>query len=171
MMKTMDIEVFPLNQLMWRDRRFRCVLGRGGVKTDKHEGDGATPIGRWPMRRVMYRPDRITVPKTRLAVRALTPEDGWCDDPTHRAYNTHIKKPFPASHESLWREDAVYDLIIILGHNDQPPVTGLGSAIFMHVAQPDFTPTEGCVALALVDLVSIVENCDTDTYIVIHPQA
>jgi L,D-peptidoglycan transpeptidase YkuD (ErfK/YbiS/YcfS/YnhG family) len=171
MIDVMDIEVFPPNKLLWRDRRLRCVLGRGGAKVNKQEGDGATPIGRWPMRRVMYRPDRIAAPQTGLGVHALTPDDGWCDDPAHPAYNTQIKRPFAASYEALWREDAVYDLIIILGHNDQPPMAGLGSAIFMHAAQPGFTPTEGCVALALSDLIGVIEDCDSASYVVIHPPA
>ena len=171
MIDVMDIEVFPPNELLWRERHFRCVLGRGGAKVDKHEGDGATPIGRWPMRRVMYRPDRIAAPITRLAVHALTPEDGWCDDPAHSAYNTQIKRPFAASHEALWREDAVYDLIVMLGHNDQPPITGLGSAVFMHVAKPEFILTQGCIALTLSDLIDVIEDCDTDSFVVIHPPA
>ncbi|MBF0268065.1 MAG: L,D-transpeptidase family protein [Alphaproteobacteria bacterium] len=135
---------------------FRCALGRSGVSTAKREGDGATPAGRFPLRRVFFRPDRLDPPLTRLPVLALHPDDGWCDDPGHLDYNRPVRLPFAASHEKMWREDALYDLGAVLGHNDAPPVPYLGSAIFLHVAKPDYAPTEGCVALALDDLRSLL---------------
>ena len=165
----MDIEVFPPDKLIWLDRTCQCVLGWGGVCTNKYEGDGVTPVGRWPLRSVYYRPDRISRPNTLLPTQALKPEDGWCDDPKNAAYNQHIQKPFAASYEDMWREDGVYDLIVVLGHNDSPPQPDKGSAIFMHVVQPDLSPTEGCVALALDDLVEILEGSGPETAIVIHP--
>jgi L,D-peptidoglycan transpeptidase YkuD (ErfK/YbiS/YcfS/YnhG family) len=138
--------------------RFRCALGKGGCRSeaDKREGDGATPLGRYPIRQVLYRPDRLAPPDTRLALQALTPVDGWCDDPADSAYNRFVTLPFAAGHEKLWREDRVYDVIAVLGHNDDPPVPGLGSAIFLHVARPDYSGTEGCVALALPDLLVLL---------------
>ena len=165
----MDIEVFPPDKLIWFDQTCHCVLGWGSVCANKYEGDGVTPVGRWPLRSVYYRPDRIGKPKTLLPTQALKPEDGWCDDPKNAAYNQHIKKPFAASYEDLWREDGIYDLIVVLGHNDSPPQPDKGSAIFMHVVQPDLSPTEGCIALALDDLVEILEGSGPDTAIVIHP--
>lgn len=140
-------------------RVYRCALGKGGCKpeADKREGDGATPLGRYPLRHVLYRPDRLTgAPATKLPIRALTPADGWCDDPADSAYNRAITLPYAASHEKLWREDHVYDVIVTLGHNDDPPIPGMGSAIFLHVARPDYTGTEGCVALALPDLLELL---------------
>ena len=165
----MDIEVFPPDKLIWFDQTCHCVLGWGSVCANKYEGDGVTPVGRWPLRSVYYRPDRISRPNTLLPTQALKPEDGWCDDPKNAAYNQHIKKPFAASYEDLWREDGIYDLIVVLGHNDSPPQPDKGSAIFMHVVQPDLSPTEGCIALALDDLVEILEGSGPDTAIVIHP--
>jgi len=129
-----------------------CAIGRGGVVRDKREGDGATPIGCWPLRRVLYRPDRVARPETALPTAPIAPEDGWCDDPDHPAYNRPVRLPFEASHEALWRDDGLYDLVVVLGFNDDPPVPGAGSAIFLHVARPDFGPTAGCVALALPHL-------------------
>lgn len=139
-------------------RSFACVIGKGGVvpALEKREGDGASPAGRWPMRRVFYRPDRETPPETGLERVPLRPRDGWCDDPTHPLYNRPVTLPFSASHEILWRDDHVYDLIIELGHNDDPPVPGLGSAIFMHLTRPDRAPTEGCVALDRADLLEVL---------------
>ena len=140
------------------ERNFTCAIGKGGMKpaADKKEGDGASPIGIWPLRRVFYRPDRLASIETVLPLIALSPDDGWCDDPADPAYNQKIKQPFAASHEKLWREDHVYDLIVELGHNDDPVVPGLGSAVFLHVAKPDYAPTEGCIALALEDLKTVL---------------
>lgn len=132
----------------------RCALGPGGVvaAADKREGDGASPAGVWPIRQVIYRPDRGPPPITALPTRAMTPDDGWCDDPADPGYNRAVVLPYPASAERMWREDHVYDLVLVLGHNDDPPVAGLGSAIFLHIAQPDYAPTQGCVAVAQEDL-------------------
>jgi len=127
--------------------RLPCALGRGGRRALKREGDGATPIGLWPLRGVLYRPDRVPRPLTGLPVSPIESHDGWCDDSSDRNYNRPVRLPYPASHEQLWREDRLYDLVVILGYNDWPRSRGLGSAIFMHLASPDFAPTEGCIAL------------------------
>lgn len=129
-------------------------MGKGGLKSagDKREGDGASPIGAWPVRRVYYRPDKGPAPETGLPVIALKPGDGWCDDPDEAFYNRLVPLPCPGSHERLWREDGLYDLVAELGFNDDPVNAGKGSAIFLHVARPGYLPTEGCVALAEPDL-------------------
>jgi L,D-peptidoglycan transpeptidase YkuD (ErfK/YbiS/YcfS/YnhG family) len=159
----MDIRVGADGILHWRGRRLRCILGKGGVRADKREGDGATPVGCFALRRVFYRPDRVPAPVTGLPVAALTPRDGWCDDPAHPDYNRPVNLPHPARHEAMWRDDHAYDVVVVLGYNDDPPVPGLGSAIFMHLARPDGAGTEGCVALALPDLLEILEHCDAAT--------
>lgn len=141
-----------ITALSWRGRRTICAIGRGGIREDKREGDGATPAGRFPLREILYRPDRLTAPSTRLPLRALAETDGWCDDPADAAYNCRVRLPHPARCERLWRADALYDLLIVVGYNDDPAVPGQGSAIFIHVAAPGFAPTEGCVALAVPDL-------------------
>lgn len=139
---------------VWRDRRWRCAIGRGGLAAvaDKTEADGKTPIGRWPLRQVFYRADRVAAPVTLLPVQPLQPSDGWCDAPADPRYNQFVQHPYPASAERLWRDDGVYDIIVVLGWNDAPVVPGKGSAIFLHCAQPDFSPTAGCVALTIDDL-------------------
>ena len=129
-----------------------CALGRGGCRSIKREGDGATPIGIWPVRCVFYRADRIGRPRCRAPVQALRPADGWCDAPLDRNYNRRVRHPYPASAERLWRDDHVYDVVVVLGHNDRPRRRGMGSAIFMHLARAGFTPTEGCVAMRERDL-------------------
>ena len=142
------------------ERRVRCALGPAGVvaAAAKREGDGASPAGVWPIREVFYRPDRGPPPATEFRVRAMTPDDGWCDDPADPAYNRPVKLPYPASAESLWREDGLYDIVVILGHNDDPVVPGMGSAIFLHVARPDYSPTQGCVAIARRDLEALLDR-------------
>jgi L,D-peptidoglycan transpeptidase YkuD (ErfK/YbiS/YcfS/YnhG family) len=139
-------------------RAMRCALGRGGVRPagEKREGDGASPAGIWPIRRLLYRPDRGPPPETGLPVQPIAPDDGWCDAPDDPAYNRPVKLPYPASCERMWREDGVYDLVVVLGHNDDPPVARLGSAIFLHLNRPDYSPTEGCVALARPDLEALL---------------
>jgi L,D-peptidoglycan transpeptidase YkuD (ErfK/YbiS/YcfS/YnhG family) len=165
----MQITVTPPGRLVCAGRSFRCALGRGGIVLDKAEGDGGTPAGAWPLRRVLYRPDRLDCPDTGLPTEGIAADQGWCDDPAHPDYNRLIRLPFPAGYEKLWRGDAVYDVIVVLGHNDDPPVPGKGSAIFMHVARPDFSPTEGCVALALQDLLAVLAGCGLGDTILVNP--
>jgi L,D-peptidoglycan transpeptidase YkuD (ErfK/YbiS/YcfS/YnhG family) len=144
-------------------RTVPCALGRGGIQGDKREGDGVTPAGVWPIRRVLYRADRLARPRTKLPVGTIARQDGWCDAPEDAAYNQPVTLPYSASHEEMWREDGLYDLVAILGYNDDPPEPGRGSAIFLHVARPDYGPTEGCVALALPDLLMLLEQIAPDS--------
>ena len=139
-------------------RMTRCALGKTGViEADlKREGDGKSPFGVWTIRRVLYRPDKGERPQTGLPTRALERDDGWCDAPGDPAYNRAVKLPHPASAEQMWREDDVYDLVCVLAHNDDPPVSPLGSAIFLHLAKPDFSPTEGCIALSREDMLELL---------------
>jgi L,D-peptidoglycan transpeptidase YkuD (ErfK/YbiS/YcfS/YnhG family) len=126
---------------------FPCALGRSGQRARKREGDGATPIGRWTLVEVLYRSDRVMRPSTRLPVRPIRPEDGWCDAIGDRNYNRCVRHPYPVSAERLWRQDRVYDLVVVLSHNRRPRVQGHGSAVFMHLARPGYSATEGCIAL------------------------
>ena len=150
--------VTPDGLLRFQGQVFRCALGKGGVRRaeDKQEGDGATPASLMPLRRVLFRADRVAPPACVVAREPLAPVDGWCDDPTSREYNRAVQLPFTASHEALWRAEALYDVIGVLGWNDQPVQRGRGSAIFLHVARPDLAPTEGCVALPLRDLLAVL---------------
>jgi L,D-peptidoglycan transpeptidase YkuD (ErfK/YbiS/YcfS/YnhG family) len=132
--------------------RFRCALGRSGTRTLKREGDGASPRGCFDLRRVYYNPTRSRRPVSGLPAVPLHLDDGWCDAPGDRNYNRPVRHPYAASAERLWRSDGLYDLIVVVGYNDRPRRRGRGSAIFIHVARPGFTPTEGCVALARSDL-------------------
>ncbi len=167
----MDIVVTPIatdvtrGTLRYKNFAFPCVLGRSGVRVDKHEGDGATPVGRFALKRVLYRSDRLMPPATKLPIWPIATDDGWCDAPEDPNYNRPVKLPYGASAENMWREDGLYDLVVVLGHNDDPVLPGAGSAIFMHVAAPAGTPTAGCVALAREDLLAVLRALPSATFI------
>lgn len=130
-----------------------CTLGRSGLAGCKREGDGATPAGRLAVLQGFYRPDVHRVrPRTALPVRPLRPDDGWGDDPADRNYNRPVRRPYPASHEALWRADGLYDLVLVLDWNLRPRGRGRGSAIFLHLSRPDGGPTAGCVAVTPPDM-------------------
>jgi len=118
----------------------------------KREGDGATPRGQWRLRRVLIRPDRGRMPATRLYVSRIRHEDGWCDAPLDRNYNRAVRLPYRASHERLWRDDRLYDIVVVLSHNERPRQHYHGSAVFLHIADPNRKPTAGCVALSPADM-------------------
>jgi len=162
-----QITVDPAGWLSFEGFRFRCALGKGGVTADKREGDGATPLGRFALRQLLYRPDKLSAPACKLIRGAISPDDGWCDDPAHPDYNRAVRLPHPARCETMWRDDDCYDLVVPLGYNDDPPVPGLGSAIFLHVARPGYSPTEGCVALLRDDLLTLLAALPANVEMVI----
>jgi L,D-peptidoglycan transpeptidase YkuD (ErfK/YbiS/YcfS/YnhG family) len=166
--EVVDIVVSPSGVARVGEVEFRCALGRGGVKRDKREGDGATPAGTWPLREVFYRADRILRPRTVLSLRRLKRSDGWCDAPGDPEYNKRVKLPYGASAERLWRADRLYDLIVVVGYNDAPVVAGAGSAIFLHVARADYGPTAGCVAFSRTDLRKILKLTDRRSRLVVR---
>ena len=138
------------------ERRWRCAVGAGGVREDKVEGDAATPVGDFPLRRIYFRNDRLVLPKVQLPARPITEHDGWCDDPRSPAYNRLVRIPNDWSHEKMWREDGLYDVVVVVGYNDDPPEGEWGSAIFLHIAREDMSPTQGCVAFARADLLELL---------------
>lgn len=163
----MDLLVDPAGFAAWGGRRMRCALGRSGVSGAKREGDGATPIGACAMRLLYYRPDREAPPATLLPAIALAESDGWCDAPDDAAYNRKVLLPYKARAEFLWRDDRLYDLIVVLGYNDARVRPGAGSAIFLHVASPDFAPTLGCVALQRGDLIAVLATADQTSRVIV----
>jgi len=133
----------------------RAALGRSGIAALKREGDGATPLGRLPIRQVLYRARRVPRPRTELPVRAIRSADSWCEDPTDRNYNRLVKLSRSRA-ERLTRIDHLYDLVLVLGYNDRPRARGRGSAIFLHLARRGYSPTEGCIALSRHDLLMLL---------------
>jgi L,D-peptidoglycan transpeptidase YkuD (ErfK/YbiS/YcfS/YnhG family) len=146
-----------------------CALGRGGSRVRKREGDGATPIGRWPVLAVLFRADRLRRPRTLLPARPIRAWDGWCDAPQDRNYNRLVRHPYPASAERLWREDGLYDVVVVLAHNQRPRLRGGGSAIFMHLARAGYAPTEGCIALQRGHLLRVLECLGRNSEVAVLP--
>lgn len=144
--------------MQFEDKFYPCRIGRKGAVTQKkgREGDEKTPLGDYNLRFGLYRADRLPPPKSKLAFRPLRENDGWCDDSNDPAYNRFIRLPYKASHEKLWREDGAYDVILVMNHNDSPPQTDRGSAVFIHIAQPDDRGTLGCVALTPETMVRLL---------------
>lgn len=136
--------------------RLPCAIGRSGVRARKREGDGGTPRGTWRLTEAWYRPDRAKRPRTALPLRAVRPCEGWCDAADDRNYNRRVRLPYPASAETMWRGDRLYDIGAVLGYNVRPRRRGRGSAIFLHVAREGWLPTEGCIALEQRHLVRLL---------------
>ena len=144
--------------LDWGAGKKRAAIGPGGIGVKSGEGDGITPCGSFPIREVFYRADRVKNLQIALPLWKIAKDDGWCDAPQDNSYNRLVKLPYSASAENMWREDRLYDVVAVIGYNDDPVYAGKGSAIFLHYAKPDFSPTAGCVALKREDLVEALEQ-------------
>jgi L,D-peptidoglycan transpeptidase YkuD (ErfK/YbiS/YcfS/YnhG family) len=155
-------------RLSWPGGSTRAAIGRTGVREQKTEGDGATPAGVFPLVAAFYRADRLSPLPTRLPLKALTPRDAWVDDPGDTQYNRLVALPYAAHTEAMWLDDAVYDLLVVIGYNIAPVVPGAGSAIFLHIARPDFTPTAGCIAIAAPVLAALLPRLGSNSKIAIH---
>jgi L,D-peptidoglycan transpeptidase YkuD (ErfK/YbiS/YcfS/YnhG family) len=129
-----------------------CALGQTGIRNAKREGDRATPRGTFGLLSCLWREDHVARLNTLLPQKAIARQDGWCDDSTSPAYNRAVTLPFSGGHERLHRNDSLYDVVIVLDHNQRPRIRGHGSAIFFHLARPGYGPTEGCVAISRNDM-------------------
>ena len=147
--------------------QFPCSLGRSGASHIKREGDGASPRGTWRLRRLFYRADRMMPPEGGLKPIPLRPHDGWCETVGDRNYNRLVKIPYATSHETMQREDGLYDIVIETSHNERPRVQGHGSAVFFHLRRPDGGPTAGCIAVSLRDMRLILRHVGPETRLVI----
>jgi L,D-peptidoglycan transpeptidase YkuD (ErfK/YbiS/YcfS/YnhG family) len=156
------------NTANWGEHRFPCTIGSNGITDHKREGDGMTPVGAFAFRRAFYRPDRLDRPVTALPLTEITPSCGWCDDPALPEYNRYIQKPFQGSHEDMWMDRDLYNLVIVVGHNDEPVVPRGGSAIFIHLASPEFGPTRGCIGLEEVNLLLVMSQADCDSQLIVR---
>jgi L,D-peptidoglycan transpeptidase YkuD (ErfK/YbiS/YcfS/YnhG family) len=165
-----DIRIISRSELEFDGKTYRCAVGANGFTDTPKEGGKATPLGIYPLRECWYRADRMAKPATLLPLKVIHEDDGWCDDPTQPEYNRHVKLPYCGSHENLFREEHVYDIIVPIGFNDSPVVPGKGSAIFLHLAHADYSPTLGCVAVALDDMLLILEKLTLQSRIVIAPR-
>jgi L,D-peptidoglycan transpeptidase YkuD (ErfK/YbiS/YcfS/YnhG family) len=145
----------------------KVALGRGGIRANKREGDGATPRGTFRPRQLWWRADRHPKPSTFLAVRAIAPEDAWCEDVSSRHYNQPLRLAAKAGGDRLTRDDHLYDFIIEIDHNTRPRIAGRGSAVFLHLARNDFSPTAGCVSMTEPAMLRLLKRLGPKTRIVI----
>ena len=154
--------------LRYRGKSHPVALGRGGIKANKFEGDGATPRGAFRPLRLWWRADRMPRPKTSLPVRRIAKSDAWCEDPCDRRYNRPIALADGAAADRLWRDDHIYDLIVEIDHNTKPRIAKRGSAVFIHLAREGLQPTAGCIAMPLEELKRLVALLSKDSVICIR---
>jgi len=154
--------------LKYKNLKFRCALGEAGVKKKTMEGDNITPKGIFKIIKIYYRPDKIKKIKTLIKKIKIKKNMGWCDDPNSRFYNKLISLPTKYTHEKLYRNDSLYDLIVVLSYNTNPIIKNKGSAIFMHIAKNSYKKTRGCIALKKEHLIKIISKIKKNTKIKIN---
>lgn len=143
--------VTPRGRLQAGSTHFVCAIGAAAISWQKREGDRATPAGHFRLIQGFFKPGTGR-PATLLPLRPIDRTLGWCEDPASGSYNRLLRLPSHAGHESMWRDDGLYDVVVVLDYNIWPRRKHRGSAIFVHCARPDFSPTLGCVALRKEDL-------------------
>ncbi len=148
--------------------KFKCSIGCNGLSDNKYEGDGCTPVGNFKIIKILFRPDKIDNCKFNLDSEVIKKSDGWCDDVNSDLYNQKIKFPFALSAEHLYRNDDLYDIVCIIDYNLNPIIRGKGSAIFLHVANDDYSPTQGCIAIKKEELLLIAAELDKSSKIIIN---
>ena len=154
--------------LKYKNLKFRCALGEAGIKKKNKEGDSVTPKGIFKITRLYYRPGRIKNITTTLKKIKIEKNMGWCDDPDSNFYNKQISLPNKFSHEKLYRNDNLYDLILIINYNTIPIIKNKGSAIFIHIAKKNYKKTKGCIALKKKDLIELISKIKKNTKIKIN---
>ena len=151
--------------LKYKNFLYKCAIGKNGITNSKIEGDKCTPTGIYSIEKIYYREDRLSMPKLDFQTIPINKNSGWCDDIRSTYYNKFIKFPFSYSAEFLYREDDIYNIICIISYNTNPIIKNKGSAIFLHVANIDYSRTAGCLALKQDDLIELLQNIDLDTKI------
>ena len=153
------ITIYKNGELHFQNKIYKCALGRNGIKKKKQEGDGCTPEGIYSLGPLYYRADRIKKIKTYFNTIPIEKDMFWSDYPQSQYYNKLIKFK-DSSYENLYKENHTYDIILVINYNLSPIIKGNGSAIFLHVAKKDFSPTSGCIALRKKCLFEILEKLD-----------
>jgi L,D-peptidoglycan transpeptidase YkuD (ErfK/YbiS/YcfS/YnhG family) len=151
--------------LKYKNVKYRCALGKGGVNKKIREGDNITPKGIFRITKIYYRSDKIKSIKTNINKIKIIKNMGWCDDPISRFYNQEVLLPNKFGYEKLYRKDNLYDLIAVLNYNSNPIIKNKGSAIFIHIAKKSYKKTKGCIALKKKDLIEIITQIKKNTKI------
>jgi len=151
--------------LKYKNFHYKCAIGKNGITNNKIEGDKSTPSGIYSIKKIYYRRDRLSLPKLDFQMIPISQNFGWCDDIRSSYYNKFIKFPFSHSAENLYREDEIYNIVCVINYNTDPIIKNKGSAIFLHIADTDYSGTAGCLALNQDDLIELLKNIDIDTKI------
>ena len=146
----------------------KCAIGKRGIGIKRKEGDLITPKGKYKIKYILYRKDRIRKIQSKIKKIAITKSMGWCDDPKSKDYNKLIKLPTNYKYEKLYRKENIYDLILVLNFNMRPIVKKKGSAIFIHIAKKNYKKTEGCVAINKISLLKIIKKLKKNTKVLIE---
>jgi len=154
-------------KLYFGDYKVKCSIGKRGISSKKKEGDKCTPRGKFLFKAVLYRKDRVNYIKTHLKKIIIKKNLGWCDDPRSKHYNKLVKLPFQFSHEKLYKKKNVYDIVLVLSYNLNPIIKNKGSAIFLHLADKKYKPTNGCVAISKKNMKSLLTLINRKTKIII----
>jgi len=157
------------NYLTYNKLKIKCAIGKKGIGYKKKEGDLITQLGKFNIKYILYRKDRVKI-LTKLKKRIIKKNMGWCDDPKSSHYNKLIKLPFAHRHEKLFKKENVYDIILILNYNMNPVKKYKGSAIFIHVTKNNFKKTEGCVAIKKLSLIKLIKEINPNTKVKISHQ-
>ena len=155
--------------LTFNDYKAKCSIGKRGIGLKRKEGDLITPEGKYKIKFILYRKDRVKI-QSKIKKIVIKKEMGWCDDPNSKQYNKLIKLPSVYNYEKLYKKENVYDIIIVLNYNMNPTVKNKGSAIFIHVAKKNYKKTEGCVAVKKAHLLKITKNLRRNTKVMIENQ-
>ena len=157
------------NYLTYNKLKVKCTIGKKGIGYKKKEGDLITPIGQFKIKYILYRKDRVKI-STKLKKRVIRKNMGWCDDPKSSRYNKLIKLPYDYNHEKLYKNENIYDIVLVLNYNMSPVKKNKGSAIFIHVAKNNFKRTEGCVAIKKLSLIKLIKKISPYTKVKISPR-
>ena len=152
-------------KLYFLDYKIKCAIGKSGISAYKREGDGCTPKGIFKFKCIFYRKDKISKIKTKLKKIVIKKNMGWCDDSRSRKYNQEIKFPFQYNAEKLFKKDRFYDIFINIKYNQNPVKKGKGSAIFLHLTNKKYKPTNGCIAVLKKDLLKVLPHINKKTKI------
>ena len=164
----MRIFVNQLGEIYFKNFKAKVSLGKNGIGQKKKEGDLITPIGDYPLREVFYRTDRVKLPTLKIPSQSINIKHAWCNDSSFPEYNTLVNLPFKGTHEKMWRNDHLYNIVIVIGYNDQPVFPEKGSAIFIHLAHNNFNPTEGCIGIRESTMKKILNHIEPNSRIIIH---
>ncbi len=155
--------------LTFNNYRAKCSVGKRGIGHKKKEGDLITPKGKYKIKCILYRKDRVKI-KTKMRKIVIKKNMGWCDDPNSKQYNKLIKLPSGFRYEKLYKKENIYDIVIVLNYNMKPIVKNKGSAIFIHIAKKNYKKTEGCVAVRKAHLLKIAKDLKKNTTVLIENQ-